>query len=161
MVKRLEGKKNPLKSQIDNGSESFVPRFQKALSTVINGEKFFVLENIQLKRGFPEFVDAQIFIKSVKDPHQRRIMDNLHDVSALKVGNWKSQMLYPYTHQFILFDEIKGALNGFGRFTYYRCFSKNEMGEYDPSFSTGSKENWLMEIKEGEFKAGMADGYQR
>lgn len=69
-------------------------------------------------------------------------------------------MLYPYTHQFILFDDIKEVLTGFGRFTYYRCFSKNELGEFDPSFSD-AKGNWLMNIKEGEFKQGKADGYQR
>ena len=59
LVKRLEGKKNPLKNQIDSGSESFGPRFQKVLSKVVpNGEKMFNLENIQLKKGFPEFMDA-------------------------------------------------------------------------------------------------------
>mgnify|MGYP006100195373 FL=1 len=69
-------------------------------------------------------------------------------------------MLYPYTHQFILFDDIKEVLNGFGRMTYYRCFVKNALGEFDPSFSD-AKGNWLMTIKEGQFKNGMADGYQR
>ena len=56
LVKRLEGKKNPLKEHIESDAQSFLPRFKKAVS--VDGEKFFVLENIQVKKGFPDFIDA-------------------------------------------------------------------------------------------------------
>jgi hypothetical protein len=69
-------------------------------------------------------------------------------------------MLYPYTHQFILYDDIKDSLTGFGRFMYYRCLAKNRLGDYDPTFDA-EKQNWIMEIKEGQFEIGEANGYQR
>jgi hypothetical protein len=60
----------------------------------------------------------------------------------------------------VLFDEIKASLSGIGRFTHYRCFAKNELGDYDPSFAS-TKGNWLCSIQEGEFSEGQANGYQR
>jgi len=69
-------------------------------------------------------------------------------------------MLYPYTNQFVLFDDIKDSLTGYGRFMEYRCFTTNPKGDYDPTFDA-NKNNWIMEIKEGEFYKGLASGYQR
>jgi len=57
-------------------------------------------------------------------------------------------MLFPYTHQFVLFDDIRDSLTGFGRFMQYRCLGKNKFGDYDPTFDA-EKQNWIMEIKEG------------
>jgi len=69
-------------------------------------------------------------------------------------------MLYPYKHQFLLFDDIKDALTGFGRFIEYRCMSKNRHDQPDPTCDN-RKGNWVLKIKEGQFYKGMADGYQR
>jgi hypothetical protein len=67
-------------------------------------------------------------------------------------------MLYPYTNQFVIYDDIKDSLTGFGRIMSYRCFATNEHGDYDPTFDA-EKQNWIMEIKEGHFYRGMASGY--
>ena len=89
---------------------------------------------MQLKKGFPDFVDISIFIRVVNDPNAKRIIENLHYISNLNISNWQSQMLFPYTHQFILFDDIRDSLTGFGRFMHYRCLGKNKFGDYDPTF---------------------------
>jgi hypothetical protein len=57
-------------------------------------------------------------------------------------------MLYPYNHQFILYDDIKESLSGFGRIIEFRTYSKNREGNLDPSFAE-VKKNWIMNIKEG------------
>jgi hypothetical protein len=56
LVKRIEGKKNPLKERIEGDAAAFMPRFKKAVS--VEGEKFYNLENIQIRKGFPDFIDA-------------------------------------------------------------------------------------------------------
>lgn len=75
LVKRLNGRRNPLRDQIEGDATSFVPRIKKAL--VVETEKFYLLENVQMKVGFPDFVDIAIFIKTITDPHARRIIENL------------------------------------------------------------------------------------
>ena len=105
-------------------------------------------------------MDISIYIKAIPDPHQRRIIENLHYVSGLGISNWQSQMLYPYTHQFVLYDDIRESLTGIGRFMQFRCYCKNNFGEYDPTHDADIS-NWIMEIKEGEFDQGEASGYQR
>jgi hypothetical protein len=55
LVKRINGRSNPLKDQIEGDAASFVPRIRKVL--VVDTEKFYTLENVQLKKGFPDFVD--------------------------------------------------------------------------------------------------------
>ena len=71
-------------------------------------------------------------------------------------------MLYPYNKQFLLFEEIKSALNGYGRFIYFRTFNTNHNGDPDPTFvDINKKDNWIESVKEGEFKEGKANGFQR
>lgn len=63
LVKRLEGRKNSLKKEIESNVEDFLPRFKGAIGS--NKEKFYTLENVQLQKGAPEFVDIWIYIESV------------------------------------------------------------------------------------------------
>jgi len=156
LVKRINGRKSPLKDQIEGDATSFVPRIKRAL--VVDTEKFYVLNNVQMKKGYPDFVDISIYIKSIADPEQKRMIEDCHYISSLNISNWQSQMLYPYTHQFVIFDDIKSALTGFGRMMSYRCLAKNKRGDFDPTFDA-EKLNWIMEIKEGEFYQGEASGY--
>jgi hypothetical protein len=86
LVKRINGKRNPLKDQIEGDATSFVPRIRKAL--VVDTEKFLVLENVQLKKGFPDFVDISIFIRQITDPNAKRIIENLNYISSLNISNW-------------------------------------------------------------------------
>jgi len=60
-----------------------------------------------------------------------------------------------------LWDDVKDSLNGIGRIVEFRCFSKNQFGEYDPTISGGAVQNSIIKIKEGFFVAGEADGFQR
>mmetsp|Transcript_11178 Transcript_11178/g.18792 ORF Transcript_11178/g.18792 Transcript_11178/m.18792 type:complete len:192 (+) Transcript_11178:174-749(+) len=149
LVQRVHGKSNPLREQI------LAQKSVKALR-----EQFYVLENVQMRRDQPEFVDIWIHTQDVKDAEARRTLDDLHNLTALNISNWQSQMLYPYTHNFVLFDDIKNSLNGFGRFIEFRCIVKNRLGQHDPTFSS-KKENWISSVKEGHFLKGVPDGYQR
>ena len=63
LVKRLDGKKNCLQDQILKDTANFLPRFKKVVR--LDKEKFYHLENVQLKKGFPDFVDIHILIKSI------------------------------------------------------------------------------------------------
>lgn len=78
-MKRLEGRKNCLKREIEANLDDFMPRLKGAIGR--NQEKFYTLENVQLQRGTPEFVDIWIYIESVEDEHQRKILDSLHEVT--------------------------------------------------------------------------------
>ena len=44
LVKRLNGRKNPLKDIIEGDATSFVPRIKKVL--VVDTEKFYTLNNV-------------------------------------------------------------------------------------------------------------------
>lgn len=66
-MKRLEGRKNSLKREIEGNLEDFMPRFKGALGQ--NSEKFYTLENVQLLEGTPEFVDIWMYIEHVEDEH--------------------------------------------------------------------------------------------
>ena len=159
LVKRLEGRKNGLKKEIESGVEDFLPRFKGALGS--NKEKFYTLENVQLQKGAPEFVDIWIYIESVQDPKQKMMLDSLHDLTQDRICNWKQQMLYPYTHKFLLFEDIASALNGYGRFMYFRSFSKCQKGSVDPTVPNSEQDQWITVIKEGRFINGKAEGCQR
>lgn len=45
MVKRLNGRKNPLKELMTRDQKSFIPRIRSVVN--INKERFYVLENVQ------------------------------------------------------------------------------------------------------------------
>lgn len=70
-------------------------------------------------------------------------------------------MIYPYDHKFLIFNDIKSALTGYGRMMFYRTFSKDRHGKPDPTVTDCENENWISLIKEGKFNQGMAEGYQR
>lgn len=169
LAKRMDGKKNSLKSQITGDLAEFGPRIKNIISS--NAEKFFHLENIQLKPDQPEFVDAWILINSIKDPEHKKKIDALNALSEQKLSNWQPQMLYPYKHKFLYWDDIKEALTGYGRFIYYRAVKKTvgkdkdgnaikNINDFDPSVKNNT-DNWLLTIKEGRFHRGKAEGYQR
>ena len=67
LVKRLDGRRNCLKREIETNLEDFMPRFKGAIGQ--NAEKFYTLENVQLQKGTPEFVDIWMYIENVEDEH--------------------------------------------------------------------------------------------
>ena len=88
------------------------------------------------------------------------LITELDKLSRLNLNNWQEQMVYPFTDKFVLWDEIRDSLTGYGRMIYYQTFTKDRSGQPDPTVISSQK-NWIMFIKEGEFKKGLADGYQR
>jgi len=60
----------------------------------------------------------------------------------------------------LLYDDIRGALNGPGRIIEFTCSNKNEFGDPDPSVMHGAKIT-IQRIMEGVFENGMANGFQR
>jgi len=111
-----------------------------------------------MKKNQPEFVDIWILIKGIKDPEQRKKIEELDKLSQQNLSNWQSQMLYPYIHKFLFFDDIKDSLTGYGRFIYYRAMCKVKSPEtndvdFDPTHE-GNTMNWLSSIKEGRFNKG-------
>ena len=159
LVKRLEGRKNSLKKEIETGLEDFMPRIKGAIGA--NKKKFYTLENVQLQKGAPEFVDIWIYIERIENPEQRKMLDSLHELTQDRVCSWKAQMLYPYTHKFLLWDDVAPALNGYGRMMYFRSFSKCLKGSVDPTVPDSAEQQWITVIKEGRFERGKAEGYQR
>lgn len=158
-MKRLEGRKNCLKKEIETNLEDFMPRIKGALGT--NQEKFYTLENVQLQKGTPEFVDIWIYIDRIEDSEQRKVIQSLHELTQSRISNWKAQMVYPYQHKFVLYDQIASALTGYGRFMYFRTFATDRHGAPDPTVSNSESEHWITVIKEGRFDRGCADGYNR
>lgn len=79
LVKRLEGRKNSLKKDIETGLEDFMPRFKGVVG--VNKEKFYTLENVQLQKGQPEFVDIFIYIDKIEDPEHKKMLDSLHELT--------------------------------------------------------------------------------
>lgn len=67
-------------------------------------------------------------------------------------------MIYPYKEKFVTMDSIRECLTGYGRFIYYQTYGKDSKNEPDPTLLSQSK-NWLMEVKEGAFRFGKAEGY--
>lgn len=67
LVKRLDGRRNSLKREIETNLEDFMPRFKGVIGQ--NSEKFYTLENVQLQKGTPEFVDIWMYIDRVEDEH--------------------------------------------------------------------------------------------
>ena len=58
----------------------------------------------------------------------------LHELGEThRISYWHKDMLYPYTHKFILYDDIKESLTGFMRVIEFRCFQTDSEGLADPS----------------------------
>lgn len=89
------------------------------------------------------------------------MIESLHEVTQSRISNWKAQMIYPYKHKFVLYEDIASALTGYGRFMYFRTFSLDHHGTPDPTIADSQKKNWITVIKEGHFERGEAEGYQR
>ena len=49
-----------------------------------------------MKKNQPEFVDIWILIQNIKDPEQKKKIEELDKLSEQNLRNWQSQMLYPY-----------------------------------------------------------------
>lgn len=118
-----------------------------------------MLENIQVREGSPFFLDVQILINSVPASELRRVLEELHDLSLSRVNNWSPSMRYPYTRRFELLEQVQDVLTGFGRVIEFECLSKNEKGEFDPTIDSSS--NQILQVQEGKFTKGLADGFQR
>ena len=43
---------------------------------------------------------------------------------------------------------------------YYQAYGKDAAGDYDPTLIS-NRQNWMMELREGGFRCGKAEGYQR
>lgn len=106
-------------------------------------------------------MDIWIYIESIEDQQQRMMLESLHELTSDRICNWKAQMLYPYSHKFLLWDDIAPALSGYGRFMYFRSFSKCLKGSVDPTVPDSAGDQWITVIKEGRFEQGKAEGYQR
>ena len=94
---------------------SFVPNYP------LNGG-FYVLKNIQMMKGEPDFVDIWILMRDVKDKEATNMMKSLHELNVCEVNYWHKEMLYPYTRRFLLWDDLKQHLTGICRMIEYRCF---------------------------------------
>ena len=67
-------------------------------SGMTNGERFYVLKNVMVKKGYPWFVDIWILIKKsyIRTPVQNKILTDLDKMSRMGMSNWQAQMIYPY-----------------------------------------------------------------
>ena len=63
-------------------------------------------------------------------------------------------MMAPFTHKFVLFDDIKDCLTGFVRMIEFRCVKLDEEGYPDPSLDSANSYNGLLSITEGEIFEG-------
>jgi hypothetical protein len=52
---------------------------------------------------------------------------------------WTKDMIYPYTHKFLHWDDIKDCFTGFARIIEFKCFSKDINGEFDPTVFGANK----------------------
>ena len=144
------GPKNPLKEQI---------RKQKPRKGGNGG--YYILKNIQLKKGEPIFWDIWILIDSIQDKEQALKLQSLHDLGQLDITFWNKDMLYPFTHKFLLYDDIQDSLTGFARIIEFRCFKEGMDGLADPSQDGAFLLNWILSITEGEVCKGVPHGYNR
>ena len=87
------------------------------------------------------------------------MIESCHEATQSGITNWKAQMIYPYDHKFVIYEDIKSALTGYGRMMFYRTFSKDRHGRPDPTVADCEDQNWIDKIKEGKFNQGMAEGY--
>lgn len=57
------------------------------------GERYYILHNVQVKKGYPWFVDIWMLIKQEdlrsKNANAPYIMANLDQVSRLSLSNWQ------------------------------------------------------------------------
>lgn len=73
-------------------------------------------------------------------------------------------MIYPYKDKFVCLESIRESLTGYGRFIFYQAFGKDNAispsggGGCDPTL-LAHRRNWLMEVREGAFRFGKAEGY--
>ena len=56
---------------------------------------------------------------------------------------WTKDMVYPYTHKFLLWDDIKDCFTGFARIIEFKCQAKDINGLPDPTVIGAEKFNWL------------------
>ena len=65
--------------------------------------------------------------------------------------DWAAEMIPPFTHKFVLFDEIKDCLTGFVRIIDFRCLKLDDEGNVDPTLNGAKIYNGLLSITEGGF----------
>jgi len=137
------GPKNPLKDQI---------REMKLSKAYYGG--YYVLKNVQKQKNEPEFLDIWILIESIKDKEQRMKLQSLHDLGELNISFWHKEMLYPFEHKFIQYEDIADCLTGFARIIEFRCFKQGLDGFADPSMDGAYLYNWILNLTEGELDKG-------
>jgi hypothetical protein len=79
----------------------------------------------------------------------------------LKITYWTKDMVYPFSHKFVLWDDIKEYFTGFARIIEFKCMAKGIDGYPDPTIENADRHNWITSISEGQYKKGMANGYVR
>ena len=125
------------------------------------GGKYYTLHNIQKEQNQSQFVDVELLIESVPEQEVRRF-ESLEKLSTdLKITYWTKDMVYPFSHKFVLWDDIKEHFTGFARIIEFKCMAKGIDGYPDPTIENADRHNWITSISEGQFKKGMANGYMR
>ena len=76
-------------------------------------------------------------------------LQSLQELGDLNITFWHKEMLYPFDHKFILFDDIADCMTGYGRFVEFRCFKMGNDGFADPSADGAYLKNWILSICEG------------
>jgi hypothetical protein len=77
------------------------------------------------------------------------MIKGLHNLGENNITYWHKDMLYPFKHKFILYDDIKDSLTGFMRVIEFRCFKADHDGLPDPSQEGSEKHNWILNMSEG------------
>ena len=62
-------------------------------------------------------------------------------------------------HDFLTFDKIAHLLNGYARIVFYQVYSQDGSHNYNPYMNP--RRNRIVQMKEGQFKNGKANGYVR
>lgn len=88
-------------------------------------------------------------------------VQSLHDLGELDISFWHKEMLYPFEHKFVLFEDIKDCLTGYARFIEFRCFQQGLDGFSDPSMDGAFQKNWILSMTEGEYYKGNVSGFSR
>lgn len=144
------GSKNPLKEQVR----------QIKLNKFSNGA-YYILKNVQKALNEPEFFDIWILIESIKNKEQHLKLQSLQELGDLNITFWHKEMLYPFDHKFILFDDIADCMTGYARIVEFRCFKTGHDGFADPSADGAYLQNWILSISEGQYKNGRENGFSR
>ena len=71
-------------------------------------------------------------------------------MSSLNIDDWSKEMITPFTHKFVLYDDIKDCLTGFVRIIEFRCAKRDNDGFPDPTIDDAKAYNSILSITEGQ-----------